>query len=374
MSDMLINAHDARLSIIGYQPEAVKIYWSALPSRLPVYGETLDLSGCEIKAVYADGSEAVVTEYCTFTPTTGLLIPDENSLTVTATYTARSGKALQADEVLPIVEAAYIRIILPRSTPTPKERIGIKYEGDDAREALLEAMGVHPEVWLFWTQGGELAKATKLDVKALPSLIPEAVWVDTDGVDNYVGVNHRRLGKNVTTTRYYSPTDTEELTVATGLRLSAQYTIYGNTLTASAYLELDGVSSFAVYNPPTTYDHTYALGLSMNDVRVIYESGDIETADYFAPFPYHAYSSSGGIPNNSRFFGFYGPNSWIDKVKIGDLVTDKNIYIGSGTHSLHIVLAEERKNIGSDVLYYEATEVTCTSEDGTVTWTGAIFE
>ena len=369
MSKISIRAQDARLSVLGYQPEAVKIYWSALPTHLPVYGETLDLNGAEIKAVYADGSEAVVTEYCTFYPNTGRVIPNESSITVTATYTARSGKALQADEILPIVVADYIRIILPRDTPVPKERIGIRYYEGDARDALLEAMGVHPEVWLFWTQGGEVVKATKLDVKARPLYF----WEDRDGLKRYVGVAHRRLVHSVNTTRYYSPTETEERTVATGLVLAASYTIYGNTLTTSTPLEIDGFSSFAVHNPPISYEHPYTAELTMGSVRVIYESGDIETADYYAAFPYHTYIQVGDTPINSLAFGFYGPSSWIDLVELGEIVPTKSVNIG-GSGSLRIVLAEDRIIINDDYVHYEDAEVTYSSSDGTVTWTGAIIE
>lgn len=369
MSKISIRAQDARLSVLGYQPEAVKIYWSALPTHLPVYGETLDLTGAEIKAVYADGSEAVVTEYCTFYPNTGRVIPNESSITVTATYTARSGKALQADEILPIVVPAYIRIIIPRDTPLAKERIGIRYYEGDARDALLESMGVHPEVWLFWTQGGEVVKATKLDVKARPYYF----WQDRDGLKRYVGVFHRGLVRNVTTTRYYSPTETEERTVATGMILAAEYTIYGNTLTTSTPLEIDGFSSFAVHNPPISYEQPYTAELTMDSVRVIYESGDIETADYYAAFPYHTYIEVGDTPYNSLAFGFYGPNNWIDLVELGEIVPTKSVNIG-GSGSLRIVLAEDRILINDDYVHYEDAEVTYSSSDGTVTWTGAIIE
>ena len=370
MSKISIRAKDARLSVLGYQPEAVKIYWSALPTHLPVYGETLDLTGAEIKAVYADGSEAVVTDYCTFSPATGYRIPNESTLTVTATYTARSGKALQADEILPIVVAAYIKIILPRDTPRPKERIGIRYYAGDARDALLEAMGVHPEVWLFWTQGGEVVKATKLNVKARPYYF----WADKDEQGHrYVGVYHPGLVRNVTTTRYYSPTETEERTVTTGLILAAEYTIYGNALTTSTPLEIDGISSFGVHNPPISYEHPYTAELTMGSVRVIYESGDIETADYYAAFPYHTYIQVGDTPINSLAFGFYGPSSWIDLVELGEIVPTKSVNIG-GSGSLRIVLAEDRITINDDYVHYEDAEVTYSSSDGTVTWTGAIIE
>lgn len=46
-----IKARDARLSILGYQPEVKSIYWSHLPTNLPSYGQPLDLTGSEITAV-----------------------------------------------------------------------------------------------------------------------------------------------------------------------------------------------------------------------------------------------------------------------------------------------------------------------------------
>lgn len=115
MSKMTINAQDGRLTVMGYQPEVIRIYWSAWPTNMPVQGERFYYDGCEITAVYADGSEAVVTNYCTFSPASGSMVTEDTSVTVTATYTAKSGTAFQAEESMPITSLDHIKIILPHS-------------------------------------------------------------------------------------------------------------------------------------------------------------------------------------------------------------------------------------------------------------------
>jgi len=96
-----VNSGDARLSVFGYQPEIDHIYWKKGPrihTFLHGFHDYLDLSDIEIMAVYADGSEADVTEWCTFDPPEGTEIPDAVTLPVTAFYTAKSGTTVSADD------------------------------------------------------------------------------------------------------------------------------------------------------------------------------------------------------------------------------------------------------------------------------------
>lgn len=278
MSDMLINAHDARLSILGYQPEVKRIYWSALPNKLPTYGQTLDLSGCEIKAIYADGSEAVVTDYCTFSPDTGYTVPNAKTLTVTATYTARSGKAYEADEVLPICSLDHIKIIIPRSVPENIKERCLQYHGDSAPTISEYAQafgfsGVY--VAAYWSQGGEIVRITRLNTD--DALSSSCCFY---GPNLYTPCIELRVTttNSATFDRYYAPTDHESVTYSHAFSLSASYTLYGQTYTDTAYLSADICTCYEMTNPPTSYSGTETVRIDGRDPsqwKLIYsETGD----------------------------------------------------------------------------------------------------
>jgi hypothetical protein len=114
-----INSGDARLSVFGYQPEIDHIYWKKAP-RIHTYlsGMTdyLDLSDVEIRAVYADGTESDVTQFCTFDPPAGTTIPDAPTIPVTATYESKNEVLCQAVCNVYIARCTGIRIIIPDSS------------------------------------------------------------------------------------------------------------------------------------------------------------------------------------------------------------------------------------------------------------------
>lgn len=123
-----VNSGDARLSVFGYQPEIDHIYWAKGPRihhYMPGHPDYLDLSDIEIRAVYADGTEADVTEWCTFDPPAGTPIPDNSTLPVTAFYTAKIGTTVSADDGVTCAAtynvriaratASGLRIIIPNS-------------------------------------------------------------------------------------------------------------------------------------------------------------------------------------------------------------------------------------------------------------------
>lgn len=267
MSQITIDARDARLAVLGYQPEVKRIYWSALPEKLPTYGQTLDLTGCEITAIYADGSEAVVTPYCTFSPDTGATVPNANTLTVTATYTARSGKVCEADETLPICIPAYIKVIVPETVP-------VVYEGAYAQSRswakTVSFFGIG-DVYacLYWTRGGEVVAISKV-----PATFSELTGFYGGG--GVFGVAHNL--SSATYTRYYTPTRTEEETVDYYVQIKATYTIYGVTLEDIGTLEADIVKGIRLRGVPTVYSGIEPVTLTKSEnIRIEYMSGVIKT-------------------------------------------------------------------------------------------------
>ena len=304
MSDMLINAHDARLSILGYQPEVKRIYWSALPNKLPTYGQTLDLSGCEIKAIYADGSEAVVTDFCTFSPDTGYPVPDENTLTVTATYTARSGKVCEADEVLPICDLDHIKIIVPHSVPENIRERQIAWEGEaPTMSKIAQAFGFGDVyVAAYWSQGGEIVGVTKLDTDSvLNSDRPNSqadfgyypayrIWDGQEYSPYLMGDTLvacvRENHQSRTFDRYYDPINHESVTYPHAYRLQASYELYGRTFTDTAYLSADVLLGFESSALPDSYSGTETFTISSRDPNiwqlVFSESGLLPLSSYYA--------------------------------------------------------------------------------------------
>jgi len=268
VSQITIDARDARLAVLGYQPEVKRIYWSALPNKLPTYGQTLDLSGCEIKAIYADGSEAVVTDYCTFSPDTGYTVPNAKTLTVTATYTARSGKAYEADETLPICIPAYIKIIVPRTVPIVKEG---SYLGDNSWSSFSSFFRLRDlYVCLFWERDGEVVAITKV-----PASLSQTTGCYYSS--SYAGVSHNL--SSATYTRYYTPTETEEVTADYAFQVKASYTLYGLTFTDTANIEADIVDGLRIINVPTTYNETFTQEFTASNIRLLYKSGAVMKAE-----------------------------------------------------------------------------------------------
>ena len=280
MSQITINANNARLSVLGYQPEVSRIYWSALPEQLPTYGDALDRTGCEITAVYADGSEAVVTPYCTFYPDTGYTVPNEDTLTVTATYTARSGKVCEADEVLPIVTLDHIRIIIPRTTAELIKEQRREWNGaEPSISGYAQAFGFGGVyVAAYWSRGGEIVRVTKLDTDAVLSS-PNVSYYDFPAFMPGPEIMLRRdyPGGGATFDRYYTPTEHESVTYSQVFELNASYTFKGQTFTDTGYLSADYFVRMELSDPPLEYSGTEALNLSVyNDddfVLVYTEAG-----------------------------------------------------------------------------------------------------
>ena len=269
MSDMRINALDARLSIIGYQPEVKRIYWSALPNTLPTFGQTLDLTGCEIKAIYADGSEAVVTDFCTFSPDTGYLVPNEQTLTVTATYTARSGKVCEADEVLPICALDHIKIIIPRTvTENIKEQAATCGSSTPTTRQYAQAFGfADVYVAAYWRQGADIVRVTKLDIDSVLSsgnFGHGANYAWGGGLLGY-SMDIRSPSSNITFNRFYTPEESESVTYSYAFKLDASYTLSGHTFTDTAYLSSDKWVISEMISPPTTYTGVETFRIQSND-------------------------------------------------------------------------------------------------------------
>ena len=278
MSQLTIEPGNARLAVLGYQPEVSRIYWSALPSILPEYGDTLDLSGCEIKAVYADGSETVVTDYCTFTPDTGEAVPNADTLTVTATYTARSGKACQADATLPIVTLDHIKIIIPRTTAELIKEQRREWNGvEPSISGYAQAFGFGGVyVAAYWSRGGEIVRVTKLDTDEVLSS-PNVSYLDfpafMPGPD--IKLWRKNSGGGATFERYYTPTEHEEVTYSQVFELGASYTHKGQTYTDTGYLSADYYVRAELNDPPLEYTGTETLTLSVyngDDIALIYTS------------------------------------------------------------------------------------------------------
>lgn len=276
MSQITINANNARLSVLGYQPEVSRIYWSALPEQLPTYGDPLDLSGCEITAVYADGSEAVVTPYCTFYPAAGTAVPNEDTLTVTATYTARSGKVCEADEVLPIVTLDHIRIIIPRTTAELiKEQRREWNGGAPSITDYAQAFGFGGVyVAAYWSRGGDIVRVTKLDTDTVLSSPNVSFFYGSAFMPGpEIKLWRKNSGGGATFERYYTPTEHEEVTYSQVFELAASYTFKGQTYTDTGYLSADYYVRAELNNPPLEYTGTETLTLSVDndeDLALIY--------------------------------------------------------------------------------------------------------
>lgn len=337
MSQITIDARDARLAILGYQPEVTRIYWSALPEKLPTYGQTLDLSGCEITAIYVDGSEAVVTPYCTFSPDTGATVPNAKTMTITATYTARSGKVCEADETLPICVPSYIRIIVPSSVGVVKERTIYRPASEPLTWNKYSAFFGFSDVYacLYWERDSEVVAITKV-----PAVFGEGSGMWDIATPGYHGIG---IGHNIsaqTYNRYFTPTLVEEVHADYAFQITASYSLYGINFSASAYLAADIVDSMKLTKVPTTYteDKTVTLTNEKN-VRVFYKSGTAELCSI---------TETGA--------GFYDSNQTPPYYSI------QNITIGEGRSGSFNLAFSTRPS--GQVL----TSVSFNCQDGAVTW------
>lgn len=294
MSNLLIDIADARLSIMGYQPEVKRIYWSALPGKLPTFGETLDLTGCEIKAIYADGSEAVVTDYCTFSPDTGYTVPNERTLTVTATYTARSGKVCEADEVLPICTLDHIKIIIPHSVPENIKVKHIKWSFDEppTPHEYAEQFGFDDiYVAAYWMRDGELVQVTRLSLDE--ALFVNDVMHNSSFLYYYSGEYVAEMSSSAlffdsqTYTRFYTPFDSEEIEYRYAIRLVAKITYSGQTYTDKAYLTADAPVAIEMKDPQMSYTGTeyFTLdGRDSSDWKLIYSESGEQPMEFYYPY------------------------------------------------------------------------------------------
>lgn len=300
MSQITIDARDARLAILGYQPEVTRIYWSALPEKLPTYGQTLDLSGCEITAIYVDGSEAVVTPYCTFSPDTGVTVPNAKTMTVTATYTARSGKVCEADETLPICVPSYLRIIVPHTVDVIKERSIVRPTSEPMNWGVYSKFFGFEDVYacLYWERDSQVVAITKV-----PATFDKGSGMRGIVTAGYHGIGIEHGISSQTYDRYFTPTLIEEVYADYAFQINANYSLYGMTFSASAYLAADIVDSMKVTKVPTSYTEDKTVTLTnQSNVRIFYKSGDAELcsftelgAGFYNSFDSPPYSNSKSI-------------------------------------------------------------------------------
>lgn len=272
-----INARDARLSILGYQPEVKSIYWSHLPTNLPTYGQPLDLTGSEITAVYVNGEEAVVTEYCTFSPDQGAVVPNEPTMTVTAVYTARSGKIVKADALLPIANPSFIRVVVPLEVrPTKPWSFFTRLAGVDTGIDWLEAWGWSEiKTYLFWTRLDEVVKIQ--EVEPVYTRPRDYFYVGGIGYDppNTIAIGILDA-EDATYNQYYTPTQFREVTNGRAIKIHAEYEIYGITLVDEPYLEIDEVDRIELIDAPTSCpeDSTTTYTLTGANTRTVFKGGD----------------------------------------------------------------------------------------------------
>ena len=356
-----INAKDGRLSIIGYQPEVKRIYWSALPNTLPTFGQTLDLTGCEIKAIYADGSEAVVTDFCTFSPDTGYLVPNEQTLTVTATYTARSGKVCEADEVLPICTIDHIKIIIPHSVPENIKDRQFKWSsGTPTFSDYAEAFGFKDVyVAAYWVRNSELVQVTRLNND---EVLGGNFWyyAGDEGVGPMIQ-SRSYFYNGATYERFYTPLDSEEVEYQYAHKLTATFTYSGETYTDKAYLTADGFIGFTLLDAPSSYTGTEYLTLSARsstDWNLIYSESGEQPMSLFYPYiddlEYYDRGTRISIHVSSHTYvevvdRIYGDQGYGVKATLTDNATDKFVMGTSAT--------------------YPQTTVTFDCSAGTVDWT-----
>lgn len=313
MSQITIDARDARLAVLGYQPEIKRIYWSALPSTLPTYGETLDLSGCEITAIYADGSESVVTPYCTFSPDTGYTVPNANTLTVTATYTARSGKVCEADETLPICALDHIKIIIPRSVPDDIKEQCQQYHGNTPTMSDYARAFGFSDVYVaaYWSQGGEIVRITRLDTDSV--LSSSCCSYDAN---EYIPTVSFIVANTYSAIfdRYYTPTEYRHVLCSHAFKLQASYTLNGQTYTDAAYLSADICIGYELRNPPLAYSGTQTVTLDSRDTsqwKLIYsETGD-QPLELMSPYLGEEYQSTACGPH---FFITPYPQTYVERI------------------------------------------------------------
>lgn len=107
-----INKDNGRLSAWGVAANAVSIRWQKQPSNLPVLQHPLDLRGAKIYADFSDGTSEDITQFCSFTPSQGTPVYDEQYVNVTASYVEKSGKTITADTSLPVCYPAELRLVV----------------------------------------------------------------------------------------------------------------------------------------------------------------------------------------------------------------------------------------------------------------------
>ena len=107
-----INNHNGRLSAWGVAASTASIRWQKQPNNLPVAGQSLDLRGAKIYADFSDGTSEDITGFCSFTPSQGTPVYDEQYVNVTASYVEKSGKTITADTSLPVCYPAELRLVV----------------------------------------------------------------------------------------------------------------------------------------------------------------------------------------------------------------------------------------------------------------------
>ena len=107
-----INKDNGRLSAWGVAASTVAIRWRKQPTNLPVFQHPLDLRGLQIYADFSDGTSEDITEFCSFTPSQGTPVYDEQYVNVTASYVEKSGKTITADASLPVCYPAELRLVV----------------------------------------------------------------------------------------------------------------------------------------------------------------------------------------------------------------------------------------------------------------------
>lgn len=107
-----INKDNGRLSAWGVAASTVSIRWRKQPTNLPVFQHPLDLRGLQIYADFSDGTSEDITQFCSFTPSQGTPVYDEQYVNVTASYVEKSGKTITADTSLPVCYPAELRLVV----------------------------------------------------------------------------------------------------------------------------------------------------------------------------------------------------------------------------------------------------------------------
>lgn len=171
-----IDNSGGRLSAWGVAANIKYIMWRQPPDNLPVRGYGLDLKGAKIYGTFDDGTERDITDYCTFFPSQGTPIWEDDAIVVTAYYTAKAGKKLSTDLRLPIC-VPEVRVVVdadyqprenyynvdsplfdPDTMPLDKSKWRFyclwKRENEEGEEVVVKVTPIYDDdLYYYWTYG-----------------------------------------------------------------------------------------------------------------------------------------------------------------------------------------------------------------------------